>query len=212
MTSSYKEKNYFPASSFFEMAALPTELVCEIFEYLALDDLIRMSRVSRLWYNCSRKFIWEKRRFVKKISLDESFEIEHLPVKELRTSDISDFGDGINPVSLTLLDSLVKMKKLVLDYFGKLIADELNLIFALPYKLELSSMLLFETRKYIEDEDSFLALLKKRNGKIGYCAGVQEYLWTDFFRKLVRLNVVYLKATSMCTYTSPVRWTCTFVW
>ena len=127
------------------MTALPTELVCEIFEYLDLNDLIRMSGVSRLWYYCSRKFIWEKLQFVKKMSLDKLVEMEHLPVKELRTSDISDIEDEINPADLTLLSSLVKMKKLVLDHFGKLTANELNLIFALPYKLELSSMLLFET-------------------------------------------------------------------
>ena len=194
------------------MAALPAELVCEIFGYLAYDDLIRMSRVSRLWYDCSREFIWEKPRFVKKISLDKLVEMDHLPVKELRTADISDFEDGINPASLILLSSLVKMKKLVLDHFGKLTNDELDLIFALPYKLELSSMLLCETLKHIEDEDSFLVLLKERNVKIRFCTGVQEYLWTDFFRELVGLDIVYLEATSMCTYTSPVRWTCAFVW
>ena len=130
--------------------------------------------------------------------------MEHLPVKELRTGDISDFEDGINPADLILLSSLVKMKKLVLDHFGKLTVDELDLIFALPYKLELSSMLLYETLKHIEDEDSFLVLLKERNVKIRLCMGVQEYLWTDFFRELVGLDIVYLEATSMCTYTSPV--------
>ena len=129
----------FSASSF-EMAALPAEVVCEIFRYLAYNDLIRMSRVSRLWNACSREFIWEKPRFVKKISLDKLVEMDHLPVKELRPADISDFEDGINPASVILLSSLVKMKKLVLDHFGKLTNDELDLIFALPYKLGLSSM------------------------------------------------------------------------
>ena len=124
---------------------------------------------------------------------------------KVATSDISDFEDRINPVDLTLLSSLVKMKKLVLDNFGILTADELNLIFALPYELELNSMLLFETLQHIKDEDSFLALLKKRNVKIRFCAGVQEYLWIDFFRKLVGLDIVYLETTSMCTYNSPIR-------
>ena len=95
------------------MVALPAEVVCEIFGYLAYDDLITVSRVSRLWNDCSREFIWEKPRFVKKISLDKLVEMDHLPVKELRTADISDFEDGINPASVILLSSLVKMKKLI---------------------------------------------------------------------------------------------------
>ena len=98
--------------------------------------------------------------------------MEHLPVKELRTCDILDFEDGINPANLILLSSLVKMKKLVLDHFGKLTIDELELICALPYRLELSSMLLYETLKHIEDEDSFLILLKERGVKIRFCTGV----------------------------------------
>ena len=65
------------------MVALPKELVCKIFKYLDLDDLIRMSLVSRIWCDCSRKFIWEKPRFVLKISLDKLVEMEHLPIKEL---------------------------------------------------------------------------------------------------------------------------------
>ena len=142
---------------------------------------------------------------MKKISLDKLVEMDHLPVKELRTSDISDFEDGINPAGLILLSSLVKMKKLVLDHFGKLTNDELDLIFALPYKLELSSMLFYETLKHIEDEDSFLVLLKERNVKIRFCMGVQEYLWTDFLRRLVGLDIVYLEVTSMCKYISPIR-------
>ena len=109
---------------------------------------------------------------MKKISLDKLVEMEHLPVKELRTSDISDFDEGGNPASLILLSSLVKMKKLVLDHFGKLTIDELDLICALPYKLELSSMLLSETLRTIEDEDSFLILLKERDVKIRFCTGI----------------------------------------
>ena len=190
------------------MAALPAEIVFEIFGYLSLDDVIRMSRVSRLWYDCSREFIWEMPRFVKKISLDELVGMEHLPVKVLRTGDILDFEEGVNPVSLVLLSSLVRMKKLVLDHLGRLTIDELDLICALPYKLESSSMLLSETLRTIEDEDYFLVLLKQRGVKIRFCTGVQEYLWTDFLRKFVGLDIVYLEAASMCTYTSPVRWTC----
>ena len=68
-------------------------------------------------------------------------------------------------------------------------------------------MLLFKTLKHIEDENSFLVLLTKRNVKIRFCTGVQEYLWTDFFRELVGLDIVYLEATSMRTYTSPIRQT-----
>ena len=55
------------------------------------------------------------------------------------------------------------MKKLVLDHFGALITNELELIFALPYKVELSSLLLLEMLEDIEDEDSFLFSLAKRN-------------------------------------------------
>ena len=76
--------------------------------------------------------------------------------------------------SVISLSSLVKMKKLVLDHFGKLTNDELDLIFALPYKLELCSTLLYETLKHIEDEDSFLVSLKERNVKIRFCMAVQD--------------------------------------
>ena len=118
----------------------------------------------------------------------------------LVTCDILDFEDEINPANLILLSSLTKMKMLVLDHFGKLTNNELDLIFALPYKLELCSTLLYETLKHIEDEDSFLVSLKERNVKIRFCTGVQEYLWTDFLRRLVGLDIVYLEVTSICMY------------
>ena len=190
------------------MTALPAEVLCEIFGYLAYEDLIKVSRVSRLWNDCSREFIWEKPRFVKKISLDKLVEMDHLPVKELRTADISDFEDGINPASVILLSSLVKMKKLILDHFGKLTNDELELIFALPCKLELCSTLLYETLKHIEDEDSFLVSLKERNVQIRFCTraqGLGKGLYCTYLRDL---DIVYLEPDSMWTYTDPARWTC----
>ena len=111
------------------MGALPPEIVCQIFEYLSLDDVIRRSRVSRLSYDCSREFIWEKPRFVKKISLNKLVAMEHLPVKVLRTGDVLDFEKGVNPVSLVLPSSSVRMKKLlVLHHFGRLTIDEQDLM------------------------------------------------------------------------------------
>ena len=137
------------------MDKVPEEIKCEIVKFLPLKSVKNLAITAWTWHCVTYAQIWTKPR-LRKIQLQELKSLANHPIRELHTSDISEYQlDFKNLVQV--LKKFKSLKLLIIDHFGYV--DDLQILSQLNCRLTVYA----DRLKVKNMEKKFIPVLKMLN-------------------------------------------------